>query len=155
MKEHERTHSGSKPFRCEVCQKEFSQTSALNLHKKIHTGERNHGCNQCYKYFRTSAHLKRHLKTHKLQASQVNLDNIVPSNIPVLNISPHQNQGNIISMHAEGDNVHYVSQKSEENIVAVTLPEQTGITNTNVIDTAVETAVDSSGNNVPIFIYHY
>lgn len=47
-----RSHSGSRPYACEICNKTFGHAVSLDQHRIVHTQERSFECKQCGKCFK-------------------------------------------------------------------------------------------------------
>ena len=64
LRDHERVHTGDRPFKCDVCGKSFPRSDTLRIHKRTHTGDRPFQCDICGKSFTHSGSLCAHKRTH-------------------------------------------------------------------------------------------
>ncbi|XP_076453508.1 uncharacterized protein LOC143288766 [Babylonia areolata] len=59
-----RSHSGTRPYACDACEKTFGHAVSLDQHRAVHSQERSFTCSQCGKSFKRSSTLSTHLLIH-------------------------------------------------------------------------------------------
>ncbi|KAF4518499.1 hypothetical protein B566_EDAN009699 [Ephemera danica] len=71
LKRHDKAHSGAKPWECSQCGARFTENKSLKVHMRRHTGERPYKCTMCTKAFTQKGILQTHMALHLNQKSHL------------------------------------------------------------------------------------
>ena len=59
-----KTHTKERPYKCDICDARFTDSSNLKRHNMTHTKERPYQCDVCDARFTESGSLRRHKRNH-------------------------------------------------------------------------------------------
>ncbi|CAG9532917.1 unnamed protein product [Cercopithifilaria johnstoni] len=75
LEEHQNSHTGEKPFECNMCKARFNRRSTLWNHKRIHSDDKPFECNVCRMTFKWKNSLKCHKEMHQRKNEMTGIEN--------------------------------------------------------------------------------
>lgn len=150
LQHHIMIHNGQKPYHCDICGKGFSDLTGVKLHKRTHTNESPYICHLCAKATKTIGNLKSHYSyVHKIK-------DITGPTI--------QNNSKIFAKYTEEElktiglleilsreamaNVLKQECRVEDNLVFSRGPKAANSTNSNLTNQVIESTLDTTNASV-------